>query len=155
MIKFATNFFHFATWSLLPVAEVPLPNFHNFKIDWSYFCFHFRDLTSWINGIMALVTSDELAKDVASAEALLDRHQVRRVKTLYPYFQTKEVFRNSPQFVDQSNDWLREQSTFLLHWDYDIQIERTMTRKANWTSDIPWSLDMLLWKCCVSVFSSK
>lgn len=25
---------------------------------------------------MALVTSDELAKDVASAEALLDRHQV-------------------------------------------------------------------------------
>ena len=37
---------------------------------------HFRDLTSWINGIMALVTSDELAKDVASAEALLDRHQV-------------------------------------------------------------------------------
>ena len=31
---------------------------------------------SWINGIMALVTSDELAKDVASAEALLDRHQV-------------------------------------------------------------------------------
>lgn len=26
---------------------------------------------------MALVTSDELAKDVASAEALLDRHQVR------------------------------------------------------------------------------
>ena len=39
--------------------------------------YHFRDLTSWINGIMALVTSDELAKDVASAEALLDRHQVR------------------------------------------------------------------------------
>lgn len=37
---------------------------------------YFRDLTSWINGIMALVTSDELAKDVASAEALLDRHQV-------------------------------------------------------------------------------
>ena len=36
----------------------------------------FRDLMSWINGIMALVTSDELAKDVASAEALLDRHQV-------------------------------------------------------------------------------
>lgn len=26
---------------------------------------------------MALVTSDELAKDVASAEALLDRHQVK------------------------------------------------------------------------------
>lgn len=111
MIKFATNFFHFATWSLLPVSEVPLPNFHNFKIDWPYFCFHFRDLTSWINGIMALVTSDELAKDVASAEALLDRHQVRWLKTLYLDFQTKEVFRNSCQFINQSNHWLREQST--------------------------------------------
>lgn len=38
-----------------------------------------RDLTSWINGIMALVSSEELAKDVASAEALLDRHQVGNV----------------------------------------------------------------------------
>ena len=29
---------------------------------------------------MALVTSDELAKDVASAEALLDRHQEHRAE---------------------------------------------------------------------------
>ena len=44
------------------------------------FCFRLRDLTSWISGIMALVTSDELAKDVASAEALLDRHQEHRAE---------------------------------------------------------------------------
>lgn len=42
--------------------------------------FRCRDLTSWISGIMALVTSDELAKDVASAEALLDRHQEHRAE---------------------------------------------------------------------------
>lgn len=37
-----------------------------------------RDLMSWINGIRGLVSSDELAKDVTGAEALLERHQVAR-----------------------------------------------------------------------------
>jgi len=31
---------------------------------------------SWVQSILALVNSDELAFDVAGAEALLDRHQV-------------------------------------------------------------------------------
>ncbi|XP_070531768.1 spectrin alpha chain, non-erythrocytic 1-like isoform X3 [Ptychodera flava] len=35
----------------------------------------FRDLISWINDMKALITADELAKDVAGAEALLERHQ--------------------------------------------------------------------------------
>lgn len=39
------------------------------------YCFH-RDLMSWINGIRGLVSSEELAKDVTGAEALLERHQV-------------------------------------------------------------------------------
>lgn len=47
-----------------------------------YYC---RDLISWINGIKQLVSSDELAKDVASAEALIDRHQVRISLLLYYY----------------------------------------------------------------------
>lgn len=34
---------------------------------------------SWINGIRGLVSSDELAKDVTGAEALLERHQVHRL----------------------------------------------------------------------------
>lgn len=35
---------------------------------------------SWINSMMALVSSDELAKDVTGAEALLERHQVSAVR---------------------------------------------------------------------------
>lgn len=34
----------------------------------------------WIQSILALVTSDELATDVAGAEALLDRHQEHRLE---------------------------------------------------------------------------
>uniref|UniRef100_A0A673IDX0 Spectrin alpha chain, non-erythrocytic 1 n=1 Tax=Sinocyclocheilus rhinocerous TaxID=307959 RepID=A0A673IDX0_9TELE len=39
-----------------------------------------RDLMSWINGIRGLVSSDELAKDVTGAEALLERHQEHRTE---------------------------------------------------------------------------
>ncbi|XP_077778947.1 spectrin alpha chain, non-erythrocytic 1-like [Podarcis muralis] len=35
---------------------------------------------SWINGIRGLVSSDELAKDVTGAEALLERHQEHRTE---------------------------------------------------------------------------
>ncbi|MPC51704.1 Spectrin alpha chain [Portunus trituberculatus] len=35
----------------------------------------FRDLISWINDMRAIISADELAKDVAGAEALLERHQ--------------------------------------------------------------------------------
>ena len=34
----------------------------------------FRDLTSWINDMKAIISADELAKDVNGAEALLERH---------------------------------------------------------------------------------
>jgi len=39
-----------------------------------------RDLMGWINSIMALVSSDELATDVTGAEALLERHQEHRTE---------------------------------------------------------------------------
>lgn len=49
------------------------------KLDESYFLHRFladfRDLISWINGMKAIISADELAKDVAGAEALLERHQ--------------------------------------------------------------------------------
>ncbi|XP_026468326.1 LOW QUALITY PROTEIN: spectrin alpha chain-like, partial [Ctenocephalides felis] len=49
------------------------------KLDESYFLHRFladfRDLISWINGMRAVILADELAKDVAGAEALLERHQ--------------------------------------------------------------------------------
>uniref|UniRef100_A0A3P9IJC5 Spectrin alpha chain, non-erythrocytic 1 n=1 Tax=Oryzias latipes TaxID=8090 RepID=A0A3P9IJC5_ORYLA len=35
----------------------------------------FRDLISWVTEMKALINADELANDVAGAEALLDRHQ--------------------------------------------------------------------------------
>ncbi|XP_076343494.1 spectrin alpha chain-like isoform X2 [Tachypleus tridentatus] len=40
-----------------------------------YFLADFRDLISWINDMKSIISADELAKDVAGAEALLERHQ--------------------------------------------------------------------------------
>ena len=36
-----------------------------------------RDLMAWLNSMAALMSSDELAKDVSSAEALLEAQQVQ------------------------------------------------------------------------------
>lgn len=44
--------------------------------DLQRFLSDYRDLMSWINSMMGLVSSDELANDVTGAEALLERHQV-------------------------------------------------------------------------------
>ena len=46
--------------------------------DLQRFLSDFRDLMSWTNGMKTLVASDELAKDVTGAEALLERHQVSK-----------------------------------------------------------------------------
>lgn len=35
-----------------------------------------RDLLAWINSMLTLVSSEELANDVTGAEALIERHQV-------------------------------------------------------------------------------
>ena len=43
-------------------------NLHRFLSD-------FRDLVSWIHDMKTVISADELAKDVAGAEALLERHQ--------------------------------------------------------------------------------
>ncbi|KAL3280132.1 hypothetical protein HHI36_017636 [Cryptolaemus montrouzieri] len=52
------------------------------KLEESYslhrFLADFRDLISWINDMKAIISADELAKDVAGAEALLERHQEHR-----------------------------------------------------------------------------
>lgn len=45
--------------------------------DLQRFLSDYRDLSAWIQSMMGLVTSDELAADVTGAEALLERHQVR------------------------------------------------------------------------------
>lgn len=52
------------------------------RLDESYllhqFLADFRDLISWTHDMKAIISADELAKDVAGAEALLERHQEHR-----------------------------------------------------------------------------
>ncbi|XP_014672524.1 PREDICTED: spectrin alpha chain-like [Priapulus caudatus] len=43
----------------------------------SYFS-DFRELMAWINEMMAIITSDELARDVPGAEALIEKHKEHR-----------------------------------------------------------------------------
>eukprot|EP00118_Oscarella_pearsei_P025242 m.307813 g.307813 ORF g.307813 m.307813 type:complete len:2422 (+) comp42859_c0_seq1:216-7481(+) len=62
--------------------------------DLQRFLVDYRDLMAWINGLNTLVSSDELAKDVGSAEALLERHQEHRsdVDAHAPSFQAFDSF---------------------------------------------------------------
>jgi len=52
------------------------------RLDESYllhrFLADYRDLITWIHDMKAIISADELAKDVAGAEALLERHQEHR-----------------------------------------------------------------------------
>ena len=48
----------------------------NDAYDYQNFMATFRDLTSWINSMITQVSSEEIAKDVPGAEALLERHHV-------------------------------------------------------------------------------
>ena len=44
-------------------------------------CHRPSELQSWVNEMRALVSADELARDVAGAEALLQRHRERKVRS--------------------------------------------------------------------------
>ena len=67
-----------AAWSVLVgranQGKDKLGNSH----DLQRFLSDIRDLMSWINGIRGLVSSEELAKDITGAEALLEGHQEHR-----------------------------------------------------------------------------
>ncbi|VDP10579.1 unnamed protein product [Soboliphyme baturini] len=64
--------------------------------DYQRFLSDFRDLLRWINNMMQLVNSDELAIDVTGAEALLERHQEYRteIDARDATFQAFEAFGN-------------------------------------------------------------
>ncbi|VEL10488.1 unnamed protein product, partial [Protopolystoma xenopodis] len=64
------------------------------SLDLQKFLVDYRDLQSWINTMYALVSSDELAKDVTGAEALLERHREHRteIDARAPTFQKFEAF---------------------------------------------------------------
>ena len=48
--------------------------------DFQRFLSDFRGLTGWVRSTFALVSSDELAKDMGGAEVLLERHQEQRTE---------------------------------------------------------------------------
>nr|XP_042894490.1 spectrin alpha chain-like [Parasteatoda tepidariorum] len=74
------------------------------RLDESYllhrFLADFRDLVSWIHDMKAIISADELAKDVAGAEALLERHQEHKV--CIEYFQ-KSKFLMQSQFLNSAD----------------------------------------------------
>jgi spectrin alpha len=83
--------------------------------DFQRFLSDHRDLMSWINSMMALVSSDELAKDVTGAEALLERHQEHRteIDARAGTFQAFEMFghqllQNNHYASDDVRDKLKE-----------------------------------------------
>lgn len=62
--------------------------------DFQRYLSDYRDLMTWINSMMSLVSSDELAKDVTGAEALMERHQEHRseIDARAGTFQAFEMF---------------------------------------------------------------
>lgn len=65
----------------------------------------FRELMAWINEMMALITSDDLAKDVPGAETLLNRHKEHkaeidtRLETFVRFQETGEAIINTGHFM--------------------------------------------------------
>ena len=70
----------------LPILQPPYQSLVNLQagnrkkvLEDSYrlqrFLADYRDLISWTNDTKSIIQADELAKDVAGAEALLERHQ--------------------------------------------------------------------------------
>ena len=72
-------FLHSNNGSILPQATE-----RKDKLDESYqlqrFLADFRDLISWVSDMKAIISADELAKDVTGAEALVDRHSEHKVR---------------------------------------------------------------------------
>jgi spectrin alpha len=63
------------------------------SLDYQKFLADYRDLLNWINTMRALVHSDEMAKDVTGAEALLERHREHRAE-IYAREQSFKNFEN-------------------------------------------------------------
>jgi len=43
----------------------------------------YRDLISWIHDMKTIISADDLAKDVAGAESLLEKHQEHKVGSMW------------------------------------------------------------------------
>ncbi|XP_071821753.1 spectrin alpha chain, non-erythrocytic 1-like isoform X5 [Apostichopus japonicus] len=96
--------------------------------DFQRFLSDYRDLKSWVNGMMVLVSSDELAKDVTGAEALLDRHRElhTEMESKAGTFQAFEAFGNqlimnhhysSPEIQEKLDDLSQEKEALDRAWN--------------------------------------
>ncbi|XP_076436788.1 spectrin alpha chain-like isoform X4 [Babylonia areolata] len=95
--------------------------------DYQRFLSDYRDLTSWINSMMALVSSEELARDVTGAEALLERHQEQRT----------EMDARSGTF--QAFELLGQQLLQNQHYaSDDVQLKMTQLAKAREDLEQAW-----------------
>lgn len=80
------------------------------------FSFDSRDHISFINEMKVLIQSDELAKDVASAESLLERHQEHKVNVIF----TLDSF-SLEVFLLTCNSFLVSIRVILMHQRMDLR----------------------------------
>ncbi|XP_025018416.1 spectrin alpha chain-like [Tetranychus urticae] len=109
----------------------------------------FRDLTSWINDMKAIINADEIAKDVAGAEALLERHQelegeidarmdsfdeVREKFIMDGFAVTFVFYRNT----EQADTWMAKQEAFLTNEDsgYSLDSEALIKKHENFEKSL-------------------
>uniref|UniRef100_A0A0N5ANF9 Spectrin alpha chain n=1 Tax=Syphacia muris TaxID=451379 RepID=A0A0N5ANF9_9BILA len=83
-------------------------NLHRFLSD-------YRDLCSWINDMKAIISADELAKDVAGAESLLESHQEHRGEIDAREDSFKQTAEAGQKLFDEGSDHSDEVREKLAH----------------------------------------
>ena len=73
------------------------------NLDYLRFLNGFRDIMQWIDGMVNLVSIDELANNVAGAEALLERHQSILKEITSKEIKFKSLRQLSNQLINYEN----------------------------------------------------
>lgn len=94
---------------------------------------------SWINGIRGLVSSDELAKDVTGAEALLERHQVHKMCCGQITLVTSHV--SAPHWSAAITDFIRRGEVEKV---LQMNVRAGQRQKCQPPQAAPWLLQSLL-----------
>ncbi|XP_078000869.1 spectrin beta chain, non-erythrocytic 5-like isoform X3 [Glandiceps talaboti] len=110
----------------------------------SYFD-NYRELSAWVSEMMALITSDELAKDVTGAEALIARHMENkaeidaRTSSIKEFTQTGQSLIDNGHFLaDEIKDKVQRLNdafqTLLNVWDqrkllYDMNLDTQLFKR--------------------------
>ncbi|XP_022101019.1 spectrin alpha chain, non-erythrocytic 1-like isoform X4 [Acanthaster planci] len=116
-----------AAWNNLQQRANDRKNKLTDSYDLQRFLSDYRDLMSWISSMKTLVCSDELAKDVTSAEALLERHQElhSEIEARAGSFQNFEAFGKqllqnqhyaSPEIQEKLDTLQQERETLDKEW---------------------------------------